>query len=82
FDALVTDAPYGRSSSSGGEPPGALLARALSRWTSRVRPEGRIVVVVPGGDDPLPPPWRRSLSIPDRVHRSLTREFRLFRRAA
>ncbi|HTT34606.1 MAG TPA: methyltransferase domain-containing protein [Thermoplasmata archaeon] len=82
FDALVTDAPYGRSSSSGGEPPGALLSRALVRWAARVRPVGRIVVVVPGGDDPLPPPWRRSLSIPDRVHRSLTREFRLFRRAA
>jgi hypothetical protein len=35
---------------------------------------------VPGGPDPLPAPWTRVVSIPDRVHRSLTREFRVYER--
>lgn len=78
WDAVVTDPPYGRSSGSGGEPPEALLGRVLPLWAARVRPGGRVVVIVPGGPDPLPPPWARRVGIPDRVHRSLTREFRVY----
>ena len=81
FDALVTDPPYGRSSGSGGEEPAALLARILPRWGERLRPGARMVVVVPGGPDPVPPPWKRVVSVADRVHRSLTREFRVYERA-
>ncbi len=79
--AILTDPPYGRASGSGGEPPAALLARVLPRWAHLVRPGGRVVVVVPGGPDPLPPPWVRTVSVPDRVHRSLTREFRVYERS-
>jgi putative methyltransferase (TIGR01177 family) len=78
FDALVTDPPYGRASTTGGEDAAALSATVVGRWARQVRPDGRLVVVVPGGPDPVGPPWVRVASIPDRVHRSLTREFRVF----
>jgi tRNA (guanine10-N2)-dimethyltransferase len=81
FDALLTDPPYGRASATGEEGGAALMARVLPGWASRVREGGRVVVVVPGGPDPLTAPWRRKLSIPVRVHRSLTREFRVYERS-
>lgn len=82
WDAILTDPPYGRASTTGGEDPVALVARTLPRWAELVRPGGRVVVVVPGGPDPLPPPWIRETSVIDRVHRSLSREFRVYRRAS
>ncbi|HKV90603.1 MAG TPA: methyltransferase domain-containing protein, partial [Thermoplasmata archaeon] len=82
FDSLVTDAPYGRSSTTGGEEAGRLVRRVVSHWARAVREGGRLVVVVPGGPDPVGDPWRRVLAVPDRVHRSLTREFRVFERAS
>jgi putative methyltransferase (TIGR01177 family) len=81
LDAVLSDPPYGRGSSTGGEATAALLSRVLPRWAEQVRPGGPVVLVLPGGPDPLPPPWRRELSVPVRVHRSLTREFRVYRRA-
>lgn len=80
LDAILTDPPYGRASSTGGEPPVELLARVLPIWAERVVPEGRVVVIGPAGPDPLPPPWECVVSVADRVHRSLTREFRVYRR--
>ncbi|MCI4329039.1 MAG: RsmD family RNA methyltransferase [Thermoplasmata archaeon] len=80
WDAILTDPPYGRASGSGGELPETLLRRTLPAWASHVRPGGRVVVVVPGGPEPLTAPWTRVESIPDRVHRSLTREFRVYTR--
>ena len=80
--AVLTDPPYGRASGSGGESPEALVARVLPRWAERVRSGGRVVVVVPGGPDPLPEPWVRTVSVADRVHRSLTREFRVYERGS
>jgi putative methyltransferase (TIGR01177 family) len=81
IDAILTDPPYGRASSTGGEGTAALLERVLPRWARWVRPGGRIVVVVPGGEDPrLPPPWRLLSSVAHRVHRSLRREFRVYAR--
>ncbi len=82
WDALVTDPPYGRSSGSGGEPPADLVARVLPRWAAHLRPAGRVVVVLPGGPDPLPAPWVCVSAVRDRVHRSLTREFRTYQRSA
>ncbi len=81
WDAVLTDPPYGRSSGSGGEPPAALLARVLPSWAERIRPGGRIVLVTPGGPHPLSEPWVCAASVPDRVHGSLTREFRVYVRA-
>jgi putative RNA methylase family UPF0020 len=80
--AVLTDPPYGRASGSAGEDPGALVARVLPLWAEKVRPGGRVVLIVPGGPDPLPDPWIRTTCVPDRVHRSLTREFRVYRRAS
>ena len=80
WDAVVTDPPYGRASGSAGESPEALIARTIPKWAEKVREGGRIVLVVPGGPDPLAPPWRRVVAIPQRVHRSLTREFRVYER--
>jgi tRNA (guanine10-N2)-dimethyltransferase len=79
--SILTDPPYGRASGSAGEPPEDLVRRVLPVWAERVRPGGRVVVVVPGGPDPLDAPWVRTVSVPDRVHRSLTREFRVYQRA-
>ncbi len=80
FDAILSDPPYGRSSATGGEDARALVARVVPRWASRVRPGGRIVLVLPGGEVPLEGEWRETLRIPVRVHRSLTRQFRVYER--
>ncbi|MCI4358153.1 MAG: RsmD family RNA methyltransferase [Thermoplasmata archaeon] len=78
--AILTDPPYGRASGSAGEEPERLVRRVLSSWSDRVVPGGRIVVITPGGPDPLDAPWLRTVSVADRVHRSLTREFRVYER--
>jgi tRNA (guanine10-N2)-dimethyltransferase len=80
FDALVTDPPYGRASGTRGELPYLLWSRALRAWTEKVRPGGRLAVVVPAGAPPPEFNARLELAIPQRVHRSLTREFRVFLR--
>jgi tRNA (guanine10-N2)-dimethyltransferase len=81
FDALVTDPPYGRASGTGGEPADSLLVRALSAWGPRLAPNARIALALPSDrPDPLAPPWERRASIPDYVHRSLVREFRVYAR--
>jgi SAM-dependent methyltransferase len=81
FDAVLSDLPYGRASGTGGEDAGDVARRVLPRWAERVRGGGRVVLVVPGGADPLEDPWVRVLCVPVRVHRSLTREFRVYERA-
>ncbi len=81
FEAIVTDPPYGRSSAAGGVDPAALAGAVLARWQSSVVPGGRVVVVTPGGPASIGPPWQEDLRIAVRVHRSLTREFRRYRRA-
>ncbi|HXQ48792.1 MAG TPA: hypothetical protein VN842_03315, partial [Thermoplasmata archaeon] len=82
FDALLSDLPYGRASGTGGEEAAGLAGRVVPRWADRIRRGGRVVLILPGGEDPVPLPWRRVLSIPLRVHRSLTREFRVYERSA
>jgi tRNA (guanine10-N2)-dimethyltransferase len=82
WDALVTDPPYGRASGTGREPVEELLARVLPVWADHIRPRGRIVIISAGGADPISLPWTRVRSLSDRVHRSLTREFRVYERAS
>lgn len=79
FDAVVTDPPYGRASTTGGESSADVVARVVPRWAARLRPGGRLVVVVPSGTAALPIPGRPERTISVRVHRSLTREFRVYR---
>jgi tRNA (guanine10-N2)-dimethyltransferase len=80
FDALLTDPPYGRASSTGGEGSAAVVARVLPRWAERVRPGGRAVVVLSGSPPDLGSGWREVVRVPVRVHRSLTRQFCVFER--
>ncbi len=80
WDAILTDPPYGRQSGAGGEDPAALVARCLPEWTRFVRRGGLAVVIVPGGPPSLVEGWVERDRIPDRVHRSLTREFRVYER--
>lgn len=80
FSAVVTDPPYGRSSTTGGSDAAELVAEAMTRWWDRLEPGGRLSLVVPQGREPpsfgVVPRFR----LPVRVHRSLTREFLLFER--
>lgn len=80
FDALLTDPPYGRSSSTGGEAADRLVERIVPRWGDRLAPGGRVVLVAPSGTVALPSRFVLKLSVPVRVHRSLTREFRVYER--
>jgi tRNA (guanine10-N2)-dimethyltransferase len=81
FDGVLTDPPYGRGSSTGGEGSAEVVDRVLPRWAARVRPGGRLVVIVPSPVRGPGPGWRSVVNIPVRVHRSLTREFRVYERA-
>ena len=81
FDAVLTDPPYGRASSTGGESSAGVVARVLPRWARRVRPGGRVVAVTPGPIEAPGPEWIEVLAVPMRVHRSLTRQFRVFERS-
>ena len=81
FDAVLTDPPYGRASTTGGEGSAAVVDRVLPRWAARVRPGGRVVVIVPAAIRDFGPEWRSVARIPVRVHRSLTREFRVYERS-
>jgi tRNA (guanine10-N2)-dimethyltransferase len=81
FDALLTDPPYGRSAATGKEPPFRVVGRIVPRWAGRLRPGGRLVVILPGGSPEIGPPWTVRIRVPVRVHRSLTREFRVYERS-
>lgn len=81
FDALVTDPPYGRASGTRGERPELLWNRVLRAWTDKVKPGGRLAVIVPAGGPAPELDARLELAIPQRVHRSLTREFRVYLRS-
>jgi putative methyltransferase (TIGR01177 family) len=79
FSSILTDPPYGRSSSTGGEESSNLVARILPRWAQRVESGGRVVVVLPSHAPPLTALGRLETAVRLRVHRSLTREFRVYR---
>ncbi len=81
FRAVLTDPPYGRSSSTGAESADRLIARTVPRWGERLSAGGRVVLVVPSGAEALASPFELRLAVAVRVHRSLTREFRVYERA-
>ena len=80
FDAILTDPPYGRSSTTGGEGPDRLVERVLTRWSERLAPGGRISVVLRSGAPEFLPGWKTRLAGSVRAHRSLTRDFRVYER--
>jgi tRNA (guanine10-N2)-dimethyltransferase len=75
-DGVATDPPYGRSTSTNGEPLDDLYERSFSAFAEVLRRGSRLTVAVPE----LPvlgsaKGFRRLESHPLRVHRSLTRNF-------
>ncbi|HEV2316228.1 MAG TPA: RsmD family RNA methyltransferase [Thermoplasmata archaeon] len=80
FDAIVTDPPYGRASSTRGESPPELLARIVPRWTRLLRPGGHLVLIGPSFETPADASLELVASLQERVHRSLTRYFQAYRK--
>ncbi len=81
LDAVVTDPPYGRATTVGGETTSDLIERAVSGFSPLLKPEGRVVMVLP--DLALAHSvngYKLVESHPLRVHRSLTRNFCIFER--
>ncbi len=82
YEAILTDPPYGRASTTGGEKTDHLIERVLDHWAARVVPGGRVVVIVPAGAPPCLSRWETRVVAAVRAHRSLTREFRVYERNA
>lgn len=80
FEAILTDPPYGRSSTTGGEAADHLIERVLAHWSSYLVPGGRVSVVVPAEAPRFLPEWNAVVRVRVRAHRSLTREFRVYER--
>jgi hypothetical protein len=80
FSAIVTDAPYGRSSSTGGAAAAVLVEEVMGRWSERLVPDGRLLLIAPEGVQAHPKSCALRFRVAVRVHRSLTREFRLYER--
>jgi len=80
-DAIATDPPYGRSTTTAREPLGSLYRRAFATFAKVLRPGGYAAIVLPSdgairiGEEFLDLVESHSL----RVHRSLTRRFCVFR---
>jgi tRNA G10 N-methylase Trm11 len=74
-DAIVTDPPYGRSTSLHGGDGGGVVERLYSMAGSSLEPGSRLVVCLPDTD--LTPPENSAFEVesvhPMKVHRSLTR---------
>lgn len=75
-DAVAADLPYGRASSTKKEPLASLYRRAFGAIAGVLKPGGRAAIITPL---PVPQPALcRELTIPLRVHRSLTRYISVF----
>jgi tRNA (guanine10-N2)-dimethyltransferase len=74
-DAIVTDPPYGRSTSTFGDDPQAVVGKLFRVANDILGPQGRLVVCLASDVPPLVEggPLRLASSYPIRVHRSLTR---------
>ncbi len=81
-DAIATDPPYGRSTTTRGEPVLRLYRRAFAAFRLVLRPHGYAAIILPSeeavqiGEEYFDLEERHSL----RVHRSLTRTFCAFAR--
>ena len=79
FDCIVTDPPYGRSSTTNREPISDLYSRAMKSFSGALRNGGRVGMIVP--DIALldyRDYFRLAKRASIRVHRSLVRNFVIF----
>jgi len=58
-----------------------LIEEVISRWSERLAQDGRVLLIAPEGLQVHDVPGVLRFRIPVRVHRSLTREFRLYESA-
>lgn len=80
-DAVATDPPYARSTTTMGEPLGSLYRRALEVSVEVLRPGGHIAMIVPMPELARPVEGLQPVeSYAMRVHKSLTRHFVVMRR--
>lgn len=80
-DAVATDPPYARSTTTMGEPLASLYARAFGVAAEVLRPGGYVAAIVPGPELARPVEGLRFVeSYALRVHKSLTRHFVVMRR--
>ena len=81
FDAIVTDPPYGRASTTMGEEAKGLYCRAFESLGPLLRPGGKLLMILPEKNDSQ---LAKGNFILERtfdlyVHKSLTRYYSLFR---
>ncbi len=82
-DAIATDPPYGRSSSTKRESIESLYPRAFNAFAKMLKPGGLLAICLPEERHAAMagPEFRLQESYPVRVHGSLTRHFMVFSRA-
>ena len=81
-DAIATDPPYGRATSTKGEPIAALYRRGMDVAAEVLKPGGHLAMIVPDMQLAAPPDGLEvSEAYPLYVHKSLTRHFVVIRRA-
>jgi len=82
-DAIAMDPPYGRATTTKGEPLASLYARAMEAASHVLRPGGYLAIIVPDPQLAVPPEGLELVEAHAlRVHRSLTRHFVVIRRAS
>ncbi|MDH4123130.1 MAG: DNA methyltransferase, partial [Thermoplasmata archaeon] len=76
FDCIVTDPPYGRSSSTNKESISSLYSRAVEAFSDNLKEKGRVGIIVPRMDMlDYKKYFKMVKSTSIRVHRSLVRNF-------
>lgn len=82
FDCVVTDPPYGRSSSTNKEPIERLYSRALRSFADNLADHGRVGIIVPNESDlDYKDDFKLVRKTSFRAHRSLVRNFIILEKA-
>lgn len=82
-DGIVTDPPYGRSTTTGGEPKERLYARAFTAFSQQLPAGARVAIAFPERGDAIERPGFCLCEHHElRVHRSLTRHLCVYEQLA